>query len=83
MPAARTVTVRVRASISGTRLQPVLERSLDLATMQEALARLRAVGPPSDEPSGWVGLLDRGLKAFGYKNGTADLPALLAAYLRR
>jgi hypothetical protein len=62
---------------------PVRERSLELVRTKEALARLRVVGAPSSEPSGWVSLLDRGLKATGYKNGTADLPGLVAGYLGR
>jgi hypothetical protein len=83
LPKARSVSVRVAVSISGTGLQPNRERSFELAGTPEALARLRAAGAPSAEPGGWVGLLDRGLKAAGYVNGTADLPGLVARYLGR
>jgi hypothetical protein len=83
LPKARSVAVRVAVSVSGTNLQPSRERSLELAGTPEALARLRAAGAPSAEPGGWFGLLDRGLKAAGYANGTADLPELVARYLGR
>jgi hypothetical protein len=83
LPTARSVTVRGSVSMSGLNPLPVRERSLELVRTKEALARLRVVGAPSSEPSGWVSLLDRGLKATGYKNGTADLPGLVAGYLGR
>jgi hypothetical protein len=83
LPAARSVALRVSLSVSGTNLQTVRERTLDLAKTPEALARLRAVGAPPAEPSGLVGLLNRGMKAAGYRNGTADLPGLVAGYLGR
>jgi len=83
LPKARSVTVRVSLSFSGTGLQPNREWSLELAGTPEALARLRAAGAPSAEPGGWVVWLDRVLKAAGYANGTADLPGLVARYLRR
>ena len=75
--------MRVSVSVSGSNSLPVRERSLALARTPEALARLRAVGAPPAGPGGWISLLDRGLKAAGYKNGTADLPGLLAKYLNR
>jgi hypothetical protein len=83
LPAARFVAVRVSLSVAGTNLQTVRERTLDLAGTPEALARLRVAGAPAAEPSGWVRLLDRGMKAAGYKNGAADLPGLVARYLGR
>jgi hypothetical protein len=83
LPKAPSVAVRVSLSVNGTNLQPMRERSLELAGTPAALARLRAAGARSAEPSGWVGLLDRGLKAAGYTNGTADLPGLVARYLGR
>nr|WP_294519141.1 hypothetical protein [uncultured Rhodopila sp.] len=83
LPKARSVAVRVAVSVSGTNVQPARERSLDLAGTPEALARLRAAGAPSAEPGGWVGLLDRGMKAAGYKDGAADLPGLVARYWGR
>lgn len=83
LPKARSVAVRVSLAVSGTNLQPARERVLDLAGTPEALARLRAAGARSAEPGGWVGLLDRGLKAAGYKNGAAELPGLVARYLGR
>jgi hypothetical protein len=83
LPSARSVAVRVTLSVSGTNLQTSQERTLALAQTPEALARLRAVGAPSDEPGGWARLLDRGMKAAGYKNGAADLPGVVAGYLGR
>jgi hypothetical protein len=79
----RSMTVRLSLSVAGSNSLTVKDRPLALAGTQEALARLRAAGTPSTAPSGWLSLLDRGLKAIGYRNGTADLPALLLAYLRR
>jgi hypothetical protein len=81
LPKARSVTVRVSLSVSGTDLQPSREKVLELAGTPDALSRLRAAGAPSAEPGGWLGLLDRALKAAGYTNGTADLPRLVARYL--
>ena len=83
LPKARSVAVRVSLAVSGTNLQPSRERVLELAGTPQALARLRAAGARSAEPGGWVGLLDRGLKAAGYKNGAADLPGLVARYWGR
>jgi hypothetical protein len=83
LPKARSVRVRAALPVPGTELRPERERVLQLAGTPEALARLRAAGAPSAEPGGWVGLLDRGLKAAGYANGTADLPGLVARYLGR
>src|SRR5205085_12553184 len=80
---ARSLTVRMSLSVAGSNKLTVKERSLALAGTPEALARLRAAGAPSTAPDGWLGLLDRGLKAMGYRNGMADLPALLLEYLRR
>lgn len=68
---------------------PAQSRSLDLGGTQAALARLAALGavaapaPVQLPPAGWVGLIDRGLRTLGNKNGTADLPAALRAYLPR
>lgn len=83
LPKARSVAVRVSLTVSGTNLQSARERVLELAGTPEALARLRAAGPQSAQPGGWIGLLDRGLKAAGYKNGAADLPGLVGRYLGR
>jgi hypothetical protein len=80
---ARSLTVRMSLSVAGSNPLTVKDRPLALAGTPEALARLRAAGPPSTAPDGWLGLLDRGLKAIGYRNGTADIPALLLEYLRR
>jgi hypothetical protein len=80
--AARSVIVRVSVALQGTNSLTVGERSVELGKTREAVARLASLGASSAEPGGWVGLLDRGLKAFGYQNGTADLPGLLAYYFR-
>jgi hypothetical protein len=80
---ARSMTVGMSVSVAGSSPLFVKDRSLALAGTQEALARLGAAGAPSTAPSGWPSLLDRALKAMGYRHGTADLPALLLEYLRR
>ncbi|MFL5284990.1 MAG: hypothetical protein ACJ8AW_29465, partial [Rhodopila sp.] len=66
---ARSMTVRMSLSVAGSNPLTVKDRPLALAGTQEALARLRAAGAPSTAPSGWLSLLDRTLKAVGYRNG--------------
>lgn len=80
---ARSLTVRMSLSLAGSNPLTVKDRTLPLAGTPKALARLRAAGPPPAAPDGWLSLLDRGLKAIGYRNGMADLRALLLEYLRR
>jgi hypothetical protein len=82
-PSARAMTVRISLSIAGSNPLSVRDRSLALAGTQQALARLTAAGAPSVAPDGWLGLLDRGLKAVGYKGGLTDLLAMLDRYLGR
>jgi hypothetical protein len=82
-PAARRVTISVEGVGGGADQS----RSLDLAGTAQALARLRAAGavraplPAQELPVGWVRLLDKGLRAVGYANGTADLPGFVRSYL--
>jgi hypothetical protein len=89
LPAARSVAVRVAINIPGSDGGPAQARSLDLSGTGVALAKLRAAGPaaapapPHDIPPGWARLVDQALKAAGYTNGTADLPGVVARYLRR
>jgi hypothetical protein len=90
LPAARSVTVRVSVTMSGLKPLPVEEKSLPLSGTNEALARLRIVGPPqvlgpttalaSQSPAALMGMADKALKAAGYPNGVADLQALVAKY---
>jgi hypothetical protein len=82
-PSARSMTVRISLSIAGSNPLSVRDRSLALAGTRQALARLTAAGAPSVAPNGWLGLLDRGLKAVGYKGGLTDLPGVLDRYLGR
>jgi hypothetical protein len=93
LPAARSVTVGVSVVVAGMRPLAVQESSLDLSGTKQALARLRAVGPPqmpgpmtalaSQAPGALLGMADKALKAAGYPNGAADLQALLAKYIRK
>jgi hypothetical protein len=72
---------------------PAQERTLDLFGTKEALARLRIVGPSqvpssmtaleSPSPGAMMGIVDKALKAAGYRNGTADLQAMLAKYMKK
>jgi hypothetical protein len=92
---ARSVTVRASVVVSGLKPLPVQEKSLHLSGTNEALARLRAVGPTqmpgllvpglmtvlaAQSPGGLMAMADKALKAAGYSNGMADLQALLAKY---
>lgn len=93
LPSARSVTVLVSVAISGMKPLPVQQKSLDLSRTNEALTRLRAVGPAqvpaalptsvSPTPADLMGMADKALRAAGYPNGAADLPALLAKYRRK
>jgi hypothetical protein len=92
LPDAGSVTIALAAALPGQEVQPIGKRTLDLAGTQEALARLPtrptlAEVPtgetgPQPIPRGWLALLDKGLKAAGYPNGSADLSALLSRYLQ-
>ncbi len=84
LPAAGSATLRLSVGLlPGMAPVQAPERALDLAGTQAALARLRAVGaiaaprPAEPVPEGWLRLADQALKAIGYKNGIADLPAFL------
>jgi hypothetical protein len=97
LPLARSVTVRVSVSMAG--MSPGMiplaaqEKALDLSGTNEALARLRTVGPSqvpslmtalaSQSPEGMMGMADKLLKAAGYPNGTAQLQALMAKYMKK
>jgi hypothetical protein len=90
LPNARLVTVRVVATVSGMKPLPVGDRSYALAGTRQALDRLRAAGPAPvpvtvtatevQSSAALVGMADKALKAAGYKNGIADLGALVAKY---
>lgn len=92
---ARSVTVRVGLSIAGMSPLPAQEKSLDLSATNEALARLRAVGPspvPSalgaagaaaQSPAGMMGMADKMLKAAGFQQGVAGLQGMLAKYMNK
>ncbi len=83
LPAARSISVELSLSVPGTNLRAARERTLDLAKTPEAVARLRVVGVAPAEPGGLAGLVDRGMKAAGYKNGSGDLTGLVARYFGR
>ncbi|MDR3529970.1 MAG: hypothetical protein P4L90_05365 [Rhodopila sp.] len=93
LPAARSVTVRVSVPVTGMTPLPVQEKSLDLSGTNEALTRLRTVGPSqvpspmtalaSQTPGALMGMADKALKAAGYQNGAADLQALLGKYMKK
>jgi hypothetical protein len=90
LASARSVTVRVTVTVAGMKPLPVREKSLDLSGTTEALARLRTARPAqvpgpltrlaSQKPSELMETADKALKAAGFPNGVADLPALLEKY---
>ena len=92
LPLARSVTVRVSVAIAGMSPLPQQEKVLDLSRTNEALAKMRTVGPsqvPSPmtalaplPPEGLMGMADKMLKSAGYPNGTAQLQALMAKYMK-
>jgi hypothetical protein len=92
LPDAGSVTIALAAALPGQEVRPIGKRTLDLAGTREALAHLPTrptlaevstgeIGP-QPIPRGWLALLDRGLKAVGYPNGSADLSTLLSRYLK-
>jgi hypothetical protein len=93
LPAARAVTARVAVTVAGMPPLPAREKSLHLSGTDEALARLRAVGPAqvpdptasqaSLTPSGLMGMADKALRAAGYPNGVTQLQALLETYMKK
>jgi hypothetical protein len=93
LPVARSVTVIVSIGVAGTDPLTIRAKSLDLSGTTEALARLRKVGPSrvqgpmtrlaSPSSSALMGMVNEALKAAGYPNGAADLPALVAKYIRK
>ncbi|HBK04657.1 MAG TPA: hypothetical protein DDZ81_02205 [Acetobacteraceae bacterium] len=92
---ARSVTVRVGLSVAGMSPLPAQEKSLDLSATNEALARLRVVGPSPvpnpvagdgsavQSPAGMMGMADKMLKAAGYQQGVSGLQALIAKYMNK
>ncbi len=93
LASARKITVQITVTVAGMKPLPVPEKSLELSHTGEALARLRAVGPPSvpgpmaalvsQTPDGLAAIADKALKAAGYPRGTGDLRTLLGEYLGR
>jgi hypothetical protein len=93
LPAARSVTVRVSISVPGMNPFPPREQSIDLAATNEALSRLRTVGPSqvptpmvamaSQSAGGLMTMADQALKAAGYPNGIAELRSMLAKYKQK
>ena len=88
LPAAKAITIHVSVDMGNGDASPSRAKTLELSGTRDALAHLMAAGVPRPAtqsptvPSGWVSLLDRGLKAVGYQNGTADLPSFIARYFR-
>ncbi len=89
LPHAKAVTVRVAVTPPGMDPLPAQSRLLQLSETPDALIRLQAAGPMQGPapiqplPRGWVALIDKGLKAAGYKNGSADLPPALRDTLKQ
>jgi hypothetical protein len=87
---ARSVTLRLTASLSGMQPLPVQQQSLALSGTAEGLRRLRSAGATpvpepitelaAESPAALIASADRWLKAAGYKNGVAGLQALLQQY---
>ena len=92
LPLARSVTVRISISMPGVNPLPVQEKTLDMSGTNAALAKLRMVGPSqvpgpmtalaSQSPEGMMGMADKLLKAAGYPNGTAQIQAMMAKYMK-
>ncbi len=87
LPDAGSVTIALSVALAGAEPAPIGKRTLDLTDTRAALALLPAhpvmEREPQAIPPGWTRLLDRGLKAAGFPNGSADLSGLLARLLRR
>ncbi len=93
LPDAGSVTIALAAGLPGQEVQPIGKRTLDLTGTREALAHLPTHPAPAEVPTGetgpqpiprgWLALLDKGLKAVGYPNGSTDLSAFVSRYLRR
>jgi hypothetical protein len=93
LPVARSVTARVAVTVTGLKPLPAQEKTLDLSGTNEALSRLRAVGPTqvpppmtalaSQSPATLIGMADKALKAAGYPNGAAELQALMGKYMKK
>jgi hypothetical protein len=87
LPGARSVVARVAVTVTGLKPLPAQEKTLDLSGTNEALTRLRAVGPTqvpapmtavaSQSPASLIGMADKALKAAGYPNGAAELQTLM------
>jgi hypothetical protein len=97
LPAARTMTVRVQATVSGMKPLPAQEKTLALTGTRAALAKLAIAGPqqvpdarmaaatrllPQASPSTLAGMADKALKAAGYPKGVGDLEGLVTKYLK-
>jgi ABC-type nitrate/sulfonate/bicarbonate transport system substrate-binding protein len=90
LPSSRSMTVLLSVAVTGMKPLPVQKKSLDLTGTNEALARLRRVGPTQvaapqgasapPTPAALKTMTDKALKAAGYSNGLADLQDLLAKY---
>ncbi len=92
---AKSGTVRVSVSVAGMAPLPAQEKSLDLSGTNEALARLRSVGPspvPSalaadgagaQSPAGMMSIADKMIKAAGYPQGVSGLQGMIAKYMAK
>jgi len=95
LPAARAMTARVVATVSGMKPLPVQEKTLALAGTRAALAKLVVAGAesvpdarmaaatrllPQASPSALAEMADKALKAAGYPKGVGDLEGLMAKY---
>ena len=92
---ARSVTVRVSVSVAGMPPLPAQEKSLDLSGTNNALTRLRSLGPspiPSplaadgsgpQSPASMMGMADKMMKAAGYPQGVRGLEGMIAKYMAK
>ena len=95
LPAARAVTARVVATVSGMKPLPPEEKTLALTGTREAMGRLRVAGAeavpdarlaaatrwlPQASPQTLAEMADKALKAAGYPKGVGDLEGLMAKY---
>ena len=92
---AKSVKVRVSVSVAGMAPLPAQEKTLDLSGTNEALARLRSVGPSpipaalatggagAQSPAGMMGMADKMMKAAGYPQGVSGLEGMIAKYMAK
>jgi hypothetical protein len=78
LPTARSAAVQIQLRLPGAMTLPAQDRTLELQSTPQALARFRLLGPageaePIEAGLDWRGFLDHVLRAAGFHNGVADL----------